>query len=49
MLFLTLMVIVLLILMVLVVFFVILVGKLLGQMFAMLSNSFLNKIEFSLE
>jgi len=39
-LFLTLMVIVLLILMVLVVFSIILIGKLLGQMFVMLSNSF---------
>jgi len=40
---------VLLILMILVVFSIILVGKLLRQMFAMLFNRFLNKIEFSLE
>jgi len=48
-LFLTLMVIVLLVLMVLVVFFITLVGKLLGQMFAMQSNSFVNKTWFSLK
>ena len=49
MLFLILMVIVLLVLMVLVVFSIILAGKLLRQIFAMLFNSFLNKTWFSLE
>jgi len=44
-----LMVIVLMVLMVLVVFSIILVGKLLEQMFAMLFNNFLNKTGFSLE
>jgi len=49
MLFLILIVIVLLVLMVLVVFSIILVGKLFGQMFAMLFNSFLNKTGFFLK
>jgi len=49
MLFLILMVIVLLVLMVLAVFSIILTRKLLGQMFAMFFNRFLNKTGFSLE
>ena len=48
MLFLTLMVIMLLVLMVLVAFSIILAGRLLGQMFAKLFNSFLNKTRFFL-